>query len=443
MKRVVRFDKFFIPAVVISVVAITAGLITFAMRGFNLGLDFSAGLIEEVRIASPAINVKYTGSGNAAIEVAQNEIVVILTGATIENASHQISFDENKTVSSVVDALNKIEGITAETVSSGDVESSRLFADVNSGSTLSGSRDFPIYTTTKTEKPATVDSIRGLLEADFPGVAVKQVGEPAQLTFQVKIPDDGTDPAISETARTKTAAALTKEFGEGNFAITKADFIGAQFSQSLITQVFILILLTLVLIWLYATIRFKWEYALGAIVAIIHDVLIMISFLAWSQIEVVSIIIAAILTILGYSINDTIVVLDRVRENSKNPNLDRHDIKTVMNLSQSEMLTRTIITTMTTMFAVLSLFIFTTGSMKDFALLLMVGMISGAYSTIFISSAVIVAVRGHKEKKGSAVVAKSDSSKKKASKKAKDSEADSSHGDSSNTINVETPSQWK
>jgi preprotein translocase subunit SecF len=160
----------------------------------------------------------------------------------------------------------------------------------------------------------------------------------------------------------------------------------------------------------------------------------MVSFLAFTQIEVVSIIIAAILTILGYSINDTIVVLDRIRENSKNPNLDNHDIKTIMNLSQSEMLSRTIITTVTTMFAVLSLFIFTSGSMKDFALILMVGMISGAYSTIFISGAVIVFIRGRKRKKGS-VASKT---KTKITR-----EETSSKGDESHTINTEQPSQWK
>ncbi|MBQ5781405.1 MAG: protein translocase subunit SecF [Spirochaetaceae bacterium] len=434
MKKVIRFDKFFIPAVVLSGLFIVAGLVTFATRGFNLGLDFSAGLIEEVRIASPAINIKYSGAGNAAIEVSQNEIVVILTGATIENSSHHVSFAENKTVSSVADALNKINGIVAEVASSGDSDSSRLFSDVNSGSALSASTDYPVYVTAKTEKPVTVDSIQGLLANDFPEVAVKQVGDPEQLTFQVKIPDDGTDPAISETARSKTAEALTKEFGEGNFAITKADFIGAQFSRSLIVQVFILIFATILLIWVYATIRFKWDFALGSIVAITHDVLIMVSFLAFTQIEVVSIIIAAILTILGYSINDTIVVLDRIRENSKNPNLDNHDIKTIMNLSQSEMLSRTIITTVTTMFAVLSLFIFTSGSMKDFALILMVGMISGAYSTIFISSAVIVFIRGRKGKKGS-VASKT---KTKITR-----EETSSKGDESHTINTEQPSQWK
>ena len=137
------------------------------------------------------------------------------------------------------------------------------------------------------------------------------------------------------------------------------------------------------LICVYATIRFKWDLALAAVLAIIHDALIMVAFVTFTQMEFSSITVAAILTIIGYSINDTVVVLDRIRENIKICNLK--SFKDIWDLSQSEMISRTIITTVTTLLAVLSLYIFTTGSMKDFALVLAVGMISGVYSTIYIA----------------------------------------------------------
>ena len=159
----------------------------------------------------------------------------------------------------------------------------------------------------------------------------------------------------------------------------------------MVTSSAILVILTLALIWVYATIRFKWDFALGAILAIIHDALIMVTFIAWTQMEFDSLTVAAILTIIGYSINDTVVVLDRVRENIKL--LKVKNIKELLDISQSEMLSRTVITTVTTMLATVSLFVFTTGSMKNFALALIVGMLSGVYSTIYIAGAFIALAR--------------------------------------------------
>ena len=140
----------------------------------------------------------------------------------------------------------------------------------------------------------------------------------------------------------------------------------------------------MIFILIYASIRFKPRFAVGAVLAIAHDALVMVSFIAWTRMEFNTTTIAAILTILGYSINDTIVVFDRVRE-SQRLYFDL-GYREILDRSLSETLSRTIITTLTTMLAVLSLYFFTTGSMKDFALALLVGMISGIYSTIFIAS---------------------------------------------------------
>jgi preprotein translocase subunit SecF len=145
--------------------------------------------------------------------------------------------------------------------------------------------------------------------------------------------------------------------------------------------------LTLLLIMVYASIRFKPQFAVGAALAIAHDALIIVAFVAWTRMEFNTTTIAAILTILGYSINDTIVIFDRIRENRRiYPDEKLVDI---LDRSLTETLGRTVITTMTTMLAVLSLYIFTTGSMKDFALCLITGMVSGVYSTIFIASGLV------------------------------------------------------
>jgi preprotein translocase subunit SecF len=115
----------------------------------------------------------------------------------------------------------------------------------------------------------------------------------------------------------------------------------------------------------------------------------MVSFIVWTRMEFNTTTIAAILTILGYSINDTIVIFDRIRETRRLYPDDLFNV--VLNRALSETLGRTIITTVTTMLAVVSLYIFTTGSMKDFALALLVGMVSGVYSTIFIASSIVSA----------------------------------------------------
>ena len=222
-------------------------------------------------------------------------------------------------------------------------------------------------------------------------VSVKMVGDSKSNSFQIRAGDDGSDPEASKKIQQAIASRLSSAFGEDMIAVIKTDFIGSQFSSSLVLQSIILVAATLLLIWLYSTIRFRWDFALGAVLAITHDALIMVAFIAWTGLEMNSTMIAAILTIIGYSINDTIVVLDRVRENMKTVKVTK--FTELLDLSQTEILGRTVITTVTTLLAVFALYIFTSGSMKEFALALIVGMISGVYSTIMIASAFIALVR--------------------------------------------------
>jgi preprotein translocase subunit SecF len=180
------------------------------------------------------------------------------------------------------------------------------------------------------------------------------------------------------------AALEAADFGAGGVAVTRSDYVGSRFSKQLTDQAGLLLALTLVVILAYASIRFKFQYAMGAVLAILHDALITVAFVVWARMEFNTTTIAAILTILGYSINDTIVIFDRIRETRRvYPDDSFVDI---LNRAISETLGRTIITTFTTMLAVAFLYRFTTGSMRDFALCLLVGMTSGVYSTIFIAS---------------------------------------------------------
>jgi preprotein translocase subunit SecF len=191
---------------------------------------------------------------------------------------------------------------------------------------------------------------------------------------------------------------LENSFGQGGVAVVRSDYVGARVSQQLVSQTGLLLFLTIILILVYSSLRFKPQYAIGAVLAIVHDGLIMVAFIVWSKMEFNTTTIAAILTILGYSINDTIVIFDRIRETRRMYPEDK--FITVLNRAVTETLGRTIITTFTTMLAVASLFIFTTGSMKDFALALLVGMTSGVYSTIFIACSFVHLWEKTKNKKG-------------------------------------------
>jgi len=211
-------------------------------------------------------------------------------------------------------------------------------------------------------------------------VAVQNIGTPADRHFMIRIEDKEDGRVRSD----EIVQVLENYFGAGKIAVLRSDYVGSSQSQKLIEQVFYLIPLTLLLILIYLVIRFKIQYAIGGVIAILHDLLVIIAYLVWARMEFNTTTIAAVLTILGYSINNTIILFDRIRENIRvYPDKGFTD---VMDISLTGILGRTIITTVTTMLAVLSLFIFTTGSMKDFALVLLIGMTSGTYTSLFIAS---------------------------------------------------------
>lgn len=225
---------------------------------------------------------------------------------------------------------------------------------------------------------AGIEDVRASLEG-LGGVSVKKVGSSSD-GYQIRA-------GVQESEGGKITQALVNKYGESNVDVLKTDFIGSSMSSSLARQSIFLLLGTMLLIWLYATIRFHWDFALGAIMALVHDVCIMFTFITWSQIEFSTTTLAAVLTIVGYSINATVVILDRVRYNL--PLMEVKNFKELLDQSLSDTLARSIITTVTTLFAVIALYLFTTGSIKDFALAMTVGLLSGCYSSMFISSGFI------------------------------------------------------
>ncbi len=232
-------------------------------------------------------------------------------------------------------------------------------------------------------------ALRELL-SELGDVQVQSLGDPERGQFQVRLRDPGTDSEFRSTAGNLVVNTLRSAYGIDNVEELGFTYVGPRFSASLARNASVLIVLSMLLILVYIWFRFRFAYAISAIVALLHDIAVMVGIIGAIQIEVSTATIAAVLTVIGYSLNDTIVVFDRVRENEGI--LREESLERVLNVSITQSLSRTIITSVTTLLAVASIFVFTTGQIRDFALNLMIGVVVGTYSSIFIASPTFFAI---------------------------------------------------
>ena len=379
MKRF-NFNKGFLPCTIISTVLICFGIVGLFTKGINFGLDFKPGLIEEVRVAEPVAEIVYSGPAKVTMDLSAGQMDIVVSGTGAENKTYSFNFAVLKTVHELAAEVNKIENVKM-TERNSSYDSTKLFLNSAVTNQLTNAVTF-IYPAGTSE--ITTDDIRSAL--DDKGVDIKQLGSGADASYQIRMGVKEGD--AQNEIQTAVNEKLFSKFGKENVAIVKTDFIGSGMSKTTTIRSIIMFVLVVVLIWAYAAIRFHWDFALGSVIALVHDSLIMIAFITWTQMEFTSTVLAAVLTIVGYSINATVVILDRVRYNMKMmPEVVKFD--EILNQSLSDTLVRSILTTVTTLFAVVALFIFTTGTIKDFSLAMIVGLLSGMYSSIFISSAFI------------------------------------------------------
>ncbi|QFP41717.1 protein translocase subunit SecF [Borrelia miyamotoi] len=205
--------------------------------------------------------------------------------------------------------------------------------------------------------------------------------------FSIIVKSDITDYALKKEIQSTLVDRLHMEFGV-DIEILDSYFIDSSFSSFLRAKSILLVFLTFTLILIYVALRFRLSYAVSSIFATIHDILFVVAFLGVFRIEINSSIIVSILTIIGYSLNDTIIIFDRVRENSKS--IPYTSFLNVLSVSIRQTLSRTILTSITTFVVVLSIYVFTEGAIKDFALIFMVGVVVGTYSSIFIASTILL-----------------------------------------------------
>lgn len=216
------------------------------------------------------------------------------------------------------------------------------------------------------------------------GLTVQQIGDEAR-EFLIRVPEAG---AGLEGAAQKITTTLEQSYGVGKVEMRRVEMVGPQVGKDLREKGLMALLYAMVGTLIYISWRFEFRFAIGAILALAHDVLITLGAFSLFSKEIDLPIIAAFLAIIGYSLNDTIIIFDRVRENIGK--YGKEGFSGVVNRSINETLSRTILTSGTTLLVVLALFIFGGGVIHNFAFALLIGIIAGTYSTIFIASAFVI-----------------------------------------------------
>ncbi|HIF38802.1 MAG TPA: protein translocase subunit SecF [Gemmatimonadetes bacterium] len=203
----------------------------------------------------------------------------------------------------------------------------------------------------------------------------------------------GLDGEEMEIVRQRIEQQLSAAFQQSSFSIVRTETVGPKIGAELQSKAGLAILFSFILTLIYIAIRFQFRFGLAAIIATIHDIMITLGFLALFRIEIALPTVAAILTIVGYSLNDTIVVFDRIRENLKSRGGRRQDPVALINQSINETLPRTILTSGTTLVVLLALLVVGGVVIRDFTMVLIVGVVVGTYSSIFIASPALLKIQ--------------------------------------------------
>jgi len=415
MKKIIPFTKLRYFMFILSIsLFLGFGIATYFQGGFNSGIDFVGGWNIQVQFAPVGFVINYSGEKQYEITILDNKLTIYEVFGEINKPSGEpVNFNNYDTIGELAADLEKIiEGATVTI---------RQYRDVSPLQILTIDVGLPLNNTSKilvhvrAQKEADVFTSDALVREAFSSqgnrVSIQHIGnndldqmyvlklrEEDLFSEDAMAADDSSDVEIKiQKINNRIKELLSKSFDIETIIINKDEFVGPTFSQELRFGALGSVIVALVLILIYITIRFKIGYALAAITALVHDVCIMIVVIGALQLEVTSATLAAVLTIIGYSLNDTIVVFDRIRENTAL--LRDQDRESIINTSITQSLSRTLITSITTLLAVVAIFVFTTGVIKDFAFNLIVGIIVGTYSSIFIASPVLLGWRNIMDKR--------------------------------------------
>jgi preprotein translocase subunit SecF len=250
-------------------------------------------------------------------------------------------------------------------------------------------------------QPVTLDKVRDAIAPLGGEAVVQQFGDPSEHRVLVRLPQqEGVEEGTALEQGSQRAEAALKSAGLPSFEVDSREIVGPVIGADLQRRGIYAVLTSLAAITIYIGFRFRFSFAVGAIVATLHDVLVTLAFLMFFKYDITLNVVAAILTITGYSVNDTIVIFDRVRENLRSRRRD--PLSQVVNQSVNQTLGRTIITAGTTFLSVLALYLFGGEALEGFAFTMLIGVISGTYSTVFIASAIAILLSQQKGTRGKA-----------------------------------------
>ncbi|MDG2171233.1 MAG: protein translocase subunit SecF [Gammaproteobacteria bacterium] len=234
------------------------------------------------------------------------------------------------------------------------------------------------------ENSAPIEKIRNYLQDNnYEKSSVQYFGSNKDIL--IRIPN-----IISASESSLSNTLISKLNNEYTFSLKRVEYVGAQVGEELRDQGILAALIALALIMIYITLRFEYRFSIGAILALLHDVFLIIGIFSITQIEFNLSVFAAILAVIGYSLNDTIVVFDRIRENFKNSIIENIDTEDLTNSSINQTLSRTLITSLTTLLVLISLLIFGGEILFGFSFALIAGVIIGTYSSIYIASSTLL-----------------------------------------------------
>ena len=239
------------------------------------------------------------------------------------------------------------------------------------------------------DETVAINDIRGQLEqAGYSNSVVKNFGAATDIEINLA-PQENAEAGSDEAKLSNEILDTLKELND-TAAISKVDYVGSQVGDELVEQGSLALLYAIIGILIYVTVRFEWRFSLGSIAALVHDVVITAGVFSIWQVEFDLTVLAALLAVIGYSLNDTIVVFDRIRENFRKGR--KASTEQVINNSIGQTLSRTVITSFTTMLVLLALYFLGGALINGFAFALIVGVIIGTYSSIFVASTTTLAL---------------------------------------------------
>ncbi len=236
------------------------------------------------------------------------------------------------------------------------------------------------------EQPVKLDTVRKVLaENGFEDAQVQQFGNPKDLLIRLA-PREG----VKSSELSDRVFAALKQAAEGRLELRRVEFVGPQVGDELTEDGALAVLVALMAILMYVAVRFEWRFAVGSVAALVHDVIITLGFFSVTQLEFDLTVLAAVLAVIGYSLNDTIVVFDRIRENFRK--IRKGDSEQIINTSLNQTLSRTLITSLTTLIVLLALFFLGGEIIHNFSLALILGIVVGTYSSIYVASTTALAL---------------------------------------------------